>query len=930
MPSLASETFFPVTRVVNRDNFQRELPALLASIARAQFVAIDCEMSGLWRAKWLAGSELDSLDSRWARVRDSGVHMGLLQYGVCAFEWDGARGAFIARPYSFHLLPREESGLWTAADGAGAGGDAIFHASSSTVTFLRSNGFNLSQWAEGGLSFLSREAEAQLRHAYRLRALRRAARLMEEGQQGEDGGAAAAASAPGERPRVVVERPPAGEGGAATAAAAAPEAPLTDRDVKISRPADVQWYDQMVAVVDQWQARVAAWRAGTAPGGGGGGGGDATAPLLVEEFPASYIVNEEAPPGVDAPPSAAAPASFPYLVLPPMNGFRRRVVHTLAEARWGGASSPSVRVQSRASDQPAYVRYGEKAMRIMWVGEGTPGFDAWQRCELRRGVGEVDELLARAVGFRAVIDGITAARVPVVGHNCWLDLSHTTAKFAGAPKRDVGEWAAQLQGVFPTVYDTKLLIAGVGDAAVDPVTSAAFRSDNALERAYAVALGTSTVDVFVPSEAPQPPPPGTEGGAPAPPPPLLPQQQKRWGGGAGGRAPSQQPMEKLVVTVPWSSLVPIAMAEGFGGSSGGGEGTPAANSAGEAVGAHDAGYDAFMTGVVFARVAARLCAPQLDGSATVNVRLPPEYPAPAALPALLAAPPTLLRALQNSLFVMSTRSSAARCLNLAHAAATIGGDGAAPARNALTESRAAAYRADTVHVGGLDLSVASEDLCALFAEALGIEAKLVAVTRVDDGSAFVVLPTAEHAAAAVAAAAASGGSGATSASSEESGGGGGGLFQRLVETVTGSPGGDNMLALGGESAEVAAARAEARTAVKRARREAADAACALELASLSTLPPSAFTPALAARVVGRLRLADFALQTYGEWLAEHRDVFGGTCDHEVTPRVYAVAAGGGNGEGGGTGGKRDREGGGILQTVSSLAAGLFGGGKAVQ
>jgi len=692
---------------------------------------------------------------------------------------------------------------------------------------------------------------------------------------------------------------------------------------------------------------VEAWRGGAAPPAAEGAAAAPAPPLLVEEYPASYLRDDG---GGD---EGGGTAAFPYLVLPPMNGFRRRVVYTLVEARWGGAAPPAVRVQSRASDQPASAKPGEKAMRMLWVGEGTPGLDAWQRCELRRGVGEVDALLARAVGFRRVIDGITAAGVPVVGHNCWLDFSHTVAKFVGAPRRDVGEWARQLAGVFPSVYDTKLLIAGCGEAALDPVTSSAFRSDNSLERAYAVVRSTTTVSVFVPppAEAPPPPPPGTEGDAPPPAPPPAAGGGKRWGGGGGGRGPQQQqqPMERVEFTVPWPALAPICMAEGFGGGGagcgaacfeveGGGEAPPAKNSAGEGVGAHDAGYDAFMTGVVFARVAARLGALAADGGAPAplaDLRVAPAYAQPAALPSLLASPPPLLKALYNSLFVMTTRSPTAKCLNLAHAAAAAaggeggsgGGGGAPPARNTLLEARACAYRADTVHVSGLDLSIGAEDVARACAEALGIEAKMVAVTRVDDGSAFVVLPTAEHAAAAVAEAAGGGSSGGSSSSSGsgsegEGGAAGGGIFQRIVETVTGSPGGENMLALGGESAEEAAARGEARAAAKRARREACNEARATELRALATLPPSAFTPALAGRVVEKLRLSHFAVQTYGDWLEGHRDVFGGTCDHEARPRVYAV----GGGEAGGASGKRGREGGGgFLQSVSSIAAGLFGG-----
>ena len=37
--------------------------AIVAAVDGAAFIAIDCEMSGLWRDVWLGGSSLDSLDS---------------------------------------------------------------------------------------------------------------------------------------------------------------------------------------------------------------------------------------------------------------------------------------------------------------------------------------------------------------------------------------------------------------------------------------------------------------------------------------------------------------------------------------------------------------------------------------------------------------------------------------------------------------------------------------------------------------------------------------------------------------------------------------------------------------------------------------------------------------------------------------------------
>ena len=104
-PPGAPESFSPRVCAVTRANAAELLPQVVAACEQASFGAIDCEMSGLWRQRWLGASYADSLDSRWARVRDSGAHLGLLQYGVCTFTWCAATQSFAARPFSFHLLP---------------------------------------------------------------------------------------------------------------------------------------------------------------------------------------------------------------------------------------------------------------------------------------------------------------------------------------------------------------------------------------------------------------------------------------------------------------------------------------------------------------------------------------------------------------------------------------------------------------------------------------------------------------------------------------------------------------------------------------------------------------------------------------------------------------------------------------------------------
>ena len=679
------ERFSPRVCVVTRGNFDEKLPQVLSALRSASFVAIDCEMSGLWREKWLGGQYVDTLDSRWARVRDSGLHMGLLQYGVCAFEWSPATQSYTARPFSFHLLPTK--GVLEPLDSgmAGEGGDAIFHASSDTLGFLHKNHFDFSGWVRDGLSFVSRTAEAQLLHDHRMRALRQAARAMKAEEAAVSAAAAAPAQEVGEQPsllhppRIVFDLPKpaapaaasaggasegggadggaAGAAGGATAEAAAvaapPLPPPAPNEVRITRAPDAEWYSKVQASVEDWVARVEAWQAA---GSASGGAPSSLEPPSLETFAfasqgeggadggsssssSSGGMGEGEPPPPHQRPTQQPPQSFPYLILPRANGFQRKIVHTLVEARWGPPEGSPVRVLQRASDVPPGTPDYERVQRLVWVGGGTAGWAAFQRCELQRSVEEVEALVARAVGFRRVIDGISAAGMPVVGHNCWLDLSHTVAKFLGPPSPQLACWAQQLAAVFPTVYDTKHMLAAWREVAPDPVTTAAFKDNHSLEQAFNIVQGKSSVTLYLPT--PAAPSPAAEGGAPpaaaaaaAPPPPAAPPPAST--GGFRGRQQQQQqrpPMDKVSVTVDWPSLARVTLPPEFLRAESAPQPTlpdgspqqqPPATAAAAAAAAHDAGYDAFMTGVVFARVASRL------GSLSM--------PPPAAPPPPLCAP----------------------------------------------------------------------------------------------------------------------------------------------------------------------------------------------------------------------------------------------------------------------------------------------------
>lgn len=63
-----------------------------------------------------------------------------------------------------------------------------------------------------------------------------------------------------------------------------------------------------------------------------------------------------------------------------------------------------------------------------------------------------------AVGFRHVIDLLSTERKLIVGHNCFLDMAHIYNKFVGPLPPAVEEYVSEVQKHFPYIVDTKVLL----------------------------------------------------------------------------------------------------------------------------------------------------------------------------------------------------------------------------------------------------------------------------------------------------------------------------------------------------------------------------------------------------------------------------------------------------------------------------------------
>jgi hypothetical protein len=134
-----------------------------------------------------------------------------------------------------------------------------------------------------------------------------------------------------------------------------------------------------------------------------------------------------------------AAATDAPLHLAPTNGWRRLVCHQEIPLR-----RPQLQTDSEGVDRDKHIVV-------------RPRLDEAAAAELERSKNEAKETaLLAEIGVRRVFDLIAARGVPVVGHNCFLDLLFTCHTFHDGPPSTVDEFALQLRSLFRGgVFDTK-------------------------------------------------------------------------------------------------------------------------------------------------------------------------------------------------------------------------------------------------------------------------------------------------------------------------------------------------------------------------------------------------------------------------------------------------------------------------------------------
>ncbi|KFX94431.1 hypothetical protein O988_06301 [Pseudogymnoascus sp. VKM F-3808] len=150
---------------VDQQHFWHELLPILKAISTASFVTVDVEMSGIsTKSRYSPSGRFNeigkpSLQQQYEDTKEAAERYQVLQIGLTCVEEDRKNGVYTARPYNFNINPLLEDG-----DRLDIYRDITL--SSSSMHFLRKNCFDIGAVFTKGISYISRNEQAQARQAF--------------------------------------------------------------------------------------------------------------------------------------------------------------------------------------------------------------------------------------------------------------------------------------------------------------------------------------------------------------------------------------------------------------------------------------------------------------------------------------------------------------------------------------------------------------------------------------------------------------------------------------------------------------------------------------------------------------------------------------------------------------------------------------------
>ncbi|KAL8728007.1 MAG: hypothetical protein Q9166_005678 [cf. Caloplaca sp. 2 TL-2023] len=146
---------------VTRQTFYSSLPSLLETIADAEFVAIDFELSGI-PPKGFKDSQasknrqrgMPALQERYEENKVAAEKYHVMQMGITCVVENIHKGAYVVLPYNFNLKPGVDKGMRISRDST---------YSNDAMDFLEEYGFDREAARKTGIHYLSRAEEARER-----------------------------------------------------------------------------------------------------------------------------------------------------------------------------------------------------------------------------------------------------------------------------------------------------------------------------------------------------------------------------------------------------------------------------------------------------------------------------------------------------------------------------------------------------------------------------------------------------------------------------------------------------------------------------------------------------------------------------------------------------------------------------------------------
>lgn len=96
---------WPVKQIT-KSNYNDSLEEIKHHISTSHFVAISLQNTGSFSSPWHRLSAFDTLHTAYSKAKFAAERFQIFQFAVCPFKIEACK--IIARPYNFHLFPRDE------------------------------------------------------------------------------------------------------------------------------------------------------------------------------------------------------------------------------------------------------------------------------------------------------------------------------------------------------------------------------------------------------------------------------------------------------------------------------------------------------------------------------------------------------------------------------------------------------------------------------------------------------------------------------------------------------------------------------------------------------------------------------------------------------------------------------------------------------